>query len=137
MRPVSEARFGPIGVVGVGNMGGAIARAMLAAGLSVLVHDERRSAVKQLMADGAAGRRVARRLGGAGIAHRDRGRQRRAGTSRRQRARSLARPGLTLIVHSTVRPSTIVELAEIARRGHIAVVDAAVSGGRKRPHRAR
>jgi 3-hydroxyisobutyrate dehydrogenase-like beta-hydroxyacid dehydrogenase len=47
---------------------------------------------------------------------------------------STAAPGTVIAVHATVRPTTIIELAELADRRGVSLFDAAVSGG---PHVAR
>jgi len=118
-----------VGVVGVGNMGGAVARSMVRAGFDVVVYDIREEAVRALV---QAGARAAaslealvadvqfvsvvlvsddqvRKIGGSIV--------------------ELAKPGTIVAVHSTVRPSTVVALAEQAARKGVSVIDVAVNGG--------
>jgi len=123
-----------IGFIGLGIMGRPMARNLLAAGYSVVVHDVDRGAVDQLVAEGAA-----------------------AGTSPRGVADSVdvlitmlpdspqvrevylgpdgafeaLRPGWLAIDMSSISPSTARDLAARAATGGAEMLDAPVSGGDK------
>jgi 3-hydroxyisobutyrate dehydrogenase-like beta-hydroxyacid dehydrogenase len=121
-----------IGVVGVGNMGGAVARSMIRGGFDVIVHDVREDAVRPLVELGATAApslaemvRQARWIsvvvvsdaqvqdvGGAIVA--------------------TAEPGTIVAIHSTVRPSTVVALAEAGVQRSVDVIDVAVNGGNEK-----
>jgi 3-hydroxyisobutyrate dehydrogenase len=130
---VTDSAGGEVfGIVGVGNMGGAIARSALRAGLRLVAHDVRPEAVDELVALGAtAAPSVAAVVGAARVVAlvvvsdeqvREVGRA----------AIEAAEPGTVLVVHSTVRPSTVVELAAAGGERGVAVVDAAVNGGNEK-----
>lgn len=126
---VAEQR---IGIVGIGNMGGAIARSALRAGLRVTVHDLRPQAVEELVALGAtAAANLAELAALADVVA--------VVVVSDEQVREVchqvleaARPGTVLVVHSTVRPSTVVALAGAGEPRGIAVVDAAVNGGNEK-----
>jgi 3-hydroxyisobutyrate dehydrogenase-like beta-hydroxyacid dehydrogenase len=121
-----------IGVVGVGNMGGAVARSMIRGGFDVVVLDVRPEAVQSLVDIGATAAasldeliaRVrwvsvvvvndaqVRDVGGAIVAQ--------------------AEPGTIVAIHSTVRPSTVVELAKAGAERGVDVIDVAVNGGNEK-----
>lgn len=121
-----------VGVVGVGYMGGAVARSLIRGGFDVVVHDVRAEAVRQLVEAGARGAASLEDLVAASRAIaivvvsdeqvRDVG----------ARIVGLAGRGTTLLIHSTVRPATAVWLAEIGAPKGIAVLDVAVNGGNEK-----
>jgi 3-hydroxyisobutyrate dehydrogenase-like beta-hydroxyacid dehydrogenase len=122
---------GKIGFVGLGNMGGPMAINLARAGFDLTVFDAREEALLELEEQGARRahsiaelarsvnllcvcvfsddqlRQVC--LGEAGII-------------------AAGQPGLRLAVHSTVLPSTVVQIGQSARAGGIGVIDAPVSG---------
>jgi 3-hydroxyisobutyrate dehydrogenase-like beta-hydroxyacid dehydrogenase len=124
-----------IGIVGAGNMGGAIARSILRSEFRLNVFDLNPDAVAQLvslgaqaagsLADLAASADIisivvvtddqVREVGATIIDH--------------------AREGSAVLVHSTVRPSTVVELAEAAAARGIQVLDVSVNGGAEKASR--
>jgi 3-hydroxyisobutyrate dehydrogenase len=124
-----------IGIVGVGNMGGAIARSILRNDFRLNVFDLNPAAVDELVALGgmavtsvaelAAGSDVisivvvsdeqVREVGATIVEH--------------------ARPGTAVLVHSTVRPSTVVELGELGAAKGVAVLDVSVNGGSEKASR--
>lgn len=121
-----------VGVIGVGNMGGAVARSMIRGGFDVIVYDVREDAVRPLVEIGATAatslddmiqqvRWVSvvvvndaqvNEVGGAVVAK--------------------AAPGTIVAIHSTVRPSTVVALAEAGAKRDVHVIDVAVNGGNEK-----
>ncbi|ODU05922.1 MAG: hypothetical protein ABS81_06175 [Pseudonocardia sp. SCN 72-86] len=117
------------GFIGLGDMGGAVASRIARAGLELWVHDVRAAAIDAVVTDGAT---AASSL--AEMAHRAtvicvcvvddaqlRGVVGELGP--------LLRPGQVIVVHSTVQPRTVVELAGGLPAG-VALLDAPVSGAR-------
>lgn len=124
-----------VGVVGVGNMGGAVARSMLRGGFDVTVYDLRVEAMRPLVEAGAEAapslealvkqsRFVSvvvvtddqvRQVGGAVVASAER--------------------GTVVAIHSTVRPATVVALAEAGAKRGVSVMDVAVNGGNEKASR--
>jgi 3-hydroxyisobutyrate dehydrogenase-like beta-hydroxyacid dehydrogenase len=116
-------------------MGGAIARSMLRAGFEVVVHDLREEAMRPLVEAGAIAAssletlvgqisfvsivvvrdEEVRDVGGAVVA--------------------MASPGTIIAIHSTVRPTTVVALAEAGARRGVSVIDVAVNGGNEKASR--
>ena len=118
-----------VGVVGVGYMGGAVARSLVRSGFDVVVHDVRDDAIRQLV---SAGARAAASLDelvpqsrAIAIVVVSDEQVRDVGPRIVERA---AR-GSTILVHSTIRPATAVWLAGLAATGGAAVLDVAVNGG--------
>lgn len=118
----------PTGFIGLGHMGGAMARRLLAAGHALLVHDRDPAACAALVAQGALGASSARDVAD------------RAGVvflclpsieATRQVASGLAGgSALRVVVEtSTVGPASLRELEQRMAPHHVAVVDAPVSGG--------
>jgi 3-hydroxyisobutyrate dehydrogenase len=120
-----------IGLIGVGQMGGAIARRLAGAGHEVAAYDVRSAALAPLAASGVAAARSAREVaerceliavavlddaqvlevlqGSDGIL---------AG----------ARGDAVVVIHSTVAPATLRRAGELAKQCGIALIEAAVSG---------
>src|SRR5262245_37297240 len=121
-----------IGIVGVGNMGGAIARSMLRAGFQLAVFDVRPAAVAELVslggtaaesvADVAARSKVVSVVVVSDEQVKDVGRI----------IVDAARPDTYVLVHSTVRPGTVVELADYAATKAVHVMDVSVNGGNEK-----
>jgi 3-hydroxyisobutyrate dehydrogenase len=130
-----SVRGKPVGVIGVGNMGGAVARSMLRGGFDVAVYDLRAEAMQPLVEAGATATpslealvkrsrwvsvvvvtdEQVRQVGGAVI--------------------RVAEPGTIVGIHSTVRPMTVVALAEEAKKRNVSVIDVAVNGGNEKASR--
>ncbi|HWE71362.1 MAG TPA: NAD(P)-dependent oxidoreductase [Acidimicrobiales bacterium] len=128
--PPPDSDAGPVvGVVGLGNMGGGIARSLVRAGFDVLVFDTRPEAVQSL-AD--AGARPAGSLAALAseasvisvVVVNDRQVDDVVATVEEH-----ARPDTVVVVHSTVLPTTVIDLAHRAAEHQVVVIDAAVSGG--------
>src|SRR5262245_17347918 len=103
-----------IGIVGVGNMGGAIARSILRSGFQLSAFDLNRAAVDELVALGAKAASSLDELAASAdvisivVVSDDQVRD--VGATIIEHAR----PGTSILVHSTVRPSTVVDLGEKA-----------------------
>jgi 3-hydroxyisobutyrate dehydrogenase-like beta-hydroxyacid dehydrogenase len=124
-----------IGLIGVGNMGGALARSIIGAGFDLRAHDHKAAPMAELVAlGGSSASSVAEiaetcdvicvvvvsdaqvsEVGGEITTH--------------------AKPGSVVLVHSTVRPSTVVDLAERAAQRDIQVLDVSVCGGNEKAER--
>jgi 3-hydroxyisobutyrate dehydrogenase-like beta-hydroxyacid dehydrogenase len=118
-----------VGVVGLGNMGGAIARSLLRAGIPVLAWDTSGDAQAKLVADGAV---AADSL--AGLARRCTVIMIVVVTDDQVRhvtdeILTAVTPGSCLVVHSTVRPTTVIDLAARAVGLRVGIVDAGCGGG--------
>lgn len=125
----------PVGLVGVGDMGGGIADALLAAGFALVVHDVEPERVRRLVEAGAtSAASVAELAAGCGVICLvvvDDEQVREVGSA----AVAAAQPGAIVVVHSTVRPTTATALAELAAQRGVALIDAPVSGGSERAQR--
>lgn len=117
------------GVVGVGYMGGAVARSLIRCGFDVVVFDVRDEAVRQLVDAGARAAASVEDLVAqssvVGIVVVNDEQVRDVG----ERVVAAAAPGTAVLIHSTVRPSTAVALAELGRPRQVSVLDVAVNGG--------
>ena len=123
-----------VGVIGVGNMGGAMARNLLKNGYQVTVHDVVASSVDALVKDGA----------------------RRAGSPKEVAESSDVvvvmvindrqtidvvtgddgildgtRPGTVVVLCSSLRPTTVTSLGALAEAKGVSVLDAPVTGGER------
>jgi 3-hydroxyisobutyrate dehydrogenase len=109
-----------IGVIGVGNMGGAVARSMIRGGFDVVVFDGASAAASVAALVGqcrwvsvvVVNDAQVNEVGGAVV--------------------GLAQPGTIVAIHSTVRPSTVVALAELGSKRGVEVIDVAVNGGNEK-----
>ena len=129
---MEELRDEQVGIVGVGNMGGAIARSVLRNGFQLTVFDLRTSAVDELVQlggtaaesveDVAARSKVVSVVVVSDDQVRDVGRI----------IVDAAKPGTCVLVHSTVRPGTVVELATLGERKDVTVMDVSVNGGNEK-----
>lgn len=121
-----------VGYIGLGLMGKSMARNILKAGFPLWVHNRSRSAVKELVEEGAqeahSPQEIAAQvdvvitnlpdspdvelvaLGDKGVVH-------------------SARPGLIFIDHSTIKPATARKIAAELGKKQVASLDAPVSGG--------
>ena len=129
---MGSVRDEQIGIVGVGNMGGAIARSMLREGFDLLAFDLRAEAVDELVqlgakaaesvVDLAARSKVISLVVVSDDQVRDVGRT----------IVDAAKPGTFVLVHSTVRPGTVVDLAELGAERGVEVMDVSVNGGNEK-----
>jgi 3-hydroxyisobutyrate dehydrogenase-like beta-hydroxyacid dehydrogenase len=124
----------PVGYLGVGEIGEVIAGNALAAGFDLMVYDLRSEPLERLRARGAKIASSARALG----AHAEILECSIAGDERIERALfdpngavEGLRSGSVIALHSTMNPDTVRRIAERARPRGVAVIDAAVSGGRQ------
>lgn len=117
-----------VGLIGLGNMGMAVGKTLLRAGEPLLAHDLRAQALDEIERSGARRARSLADMADCGIVR----------LLVRDDAEVLdvaggligqLASGSTIIVHATVRPTTVLEVAERARGRAIDVVDAPVSGG--------
>lgn len=128
----SDVRDQAIGLIGVGNMGGAIARSILRAGFDLCAHDHKLAPVQDLVELGGRGASSVEELAGqAGVicvvvVTDDQVRE--VGDTIIEHAK----PGTVILVHSTVRPSTVVDLAARAAMREIQVLDVSVNGGNEK-----
>jgi 3-hydroxyisobutyrate dehydrogenase len=118
-----------VGVVGIGDMGGGIARSILRAGFPVVVFDLRRDAVDSLISAGAKAAPTLAALADtcdvvSVVVVDDKQVQTVVGTFLRAPGRLR-----TIIVNSTVVPRTVVQLNDKAQTAGLGLVDAPVSGG--------
>jgi len=119
-----------VGFIGLGDMGGRIARRILDAGFNLTVYDTRVSACADLRDHGATVAsdvpRLAATCGVIGICVVDDQQLREVVAQLRAELRT----GSVLLVHSSVMPSTVTEIAaDLGLRG-VTVIDAPVSGSR-------
>ena len=131
----SNVREQQIGIVGVGNMGGAIARSILREHFELAVFDLKVEAVDELVALGAKAtpsiEELARTADVISVVVVSDDQVRDVGATIVEHAR----PGTSILVHSTVRPSTVVELGETAAVRGVHVLDVSVNGGSEKASR--
>jgi 3-hydroxyisobutyrate dehydrogenase-like beta-hydroxyacid dehydrogenase len=122
------------GYIGLGTMGSAMAEHLITTGHRVTVFDIDRDAVDRAVAQGAvAGQNAAAVAAAADVvsvcvpaaAHID------AVFSGAGGLAEAARPGLTVLIHSTVHPDTIHAAVATAARWGVRVADACVAGGER------
>jgi 3-hydroxyisobutyrate dehydrogenase-like beta-hydroxyacid dehydrogenase len=125
-------RSAPIGVIGVGNMGGAVARSMIRAGFKVVVYDLREDVTRPLLELGATAAgsidELVRQVGWVSVVVVNDAQVNEVGSA----VLGAAEPGTILAIHSTVRPSTVVGLAERGAARGVDVIDVAVNGGNEK-----
>jgi 3-hydroxyisobutyrate dehydrogenase-like beta-hydroxyacid dehydrogenase len=124
-----------IGFIGLGAMGRGMAANLVRAGFPITVFDVRREAVDALGAQGAiAARNPAEAAIGADlvcVAVFDHHQVRRVlvGEGEGAGVFSTALPGCVIAVHTTTPPSFVAEMAALADRHGVTVVDVAMTGG--------
>ncbi|WP_375691778.1 NAD(P)-dependent oxidoreductase [Pseudooceanicola sp. LIPI14-2-Ac024] len=121
-----------VGFVGVGNIGTPMVLSLMRAGLDVLVRDLRKEQAAECLAAGArfaeSNQQLAEECDTIGVAVVN-DRQLLGLFQSEGGLLDVARPGTTLIVHSTVLPATIKALGEETDKRGLKLVDAQVSGG--------
>ena len=129
---MGDVRDEQIGIVGVGNMGGAIARSVLRSGFRLTAFDLRAAAIDELVELGATAADsvadVARRSKVISVVVVSDEQVRDVGRTIVDSAVS----GTYVLVHSTVRPGTVVELAEHGAHKGVQVLDVSVNGGNEK-----
>jgi 3-hydroxyisobutyrate dehydrogenase-like beta-hydroxyacid dehydrogenase len=130
---VTDAKtLGRVGVVGVGYMGGAVARSLLREGFDVVVNDISPEAVARFTDLGAAAAATVEDLAAqstvVSIVVVSDAQVNDVGP----RIIGAAKPGTTVLIHSTVRPSTAVALGQLGAAKGVAVLDVAVNGGNEK-----
>jgi 3-hydroxyisobutyrate dehydrogenase len=119
-----------VGFIGLGDMGGRIARRILDAGFNLTVYDTRESARADLREHGAKaaddGKCLAATCGVIGICVVDDQQLRDVVAQLRAELRT----GSVLLVHSSVMPGTVTEIAGDLAGRDVTVIDAPVSGSR-------
>ncbi len=127
-----------VGFVGLGNQGKPIAAHLAPAGLETTVYDVVRAPVDELAAGGARAAASLRELGeradvvGVCVPEDDDVRAVVRGRGGEEGLLAGLAPGSVVLVHSTVLPDTVVELAEAAAGQGVEVLDACVTGGAAR-----
>lgn len=124
-----------VGFIGLGNMGGPMARNLVKAGFPLTVLDLDPAPVAELEALGAHGARTPRELAEASdiicsVVMNDR--QTLDVILGSEGVLSGATPGSLIVLHSTISVGTCEEVAEAAGAKGVAVIDAAVSGAAER-----
>lgn len=118
-----------VGFVGLGNIGRPMALRLAASDLDLVVFDVAADPVADLVAAGATAvasvAELAARVDLVAVMVRDDDQVREV----LGEVLGAARPGLVVAVHSTVAPPTPAELADVAGRHDVRVIDAPVSGG--------
>lgn len=124
-----------VGFIGLGNQGGPIAAHYAPEGFETIVYDVDEAQMNALVEGGArrgsSPREVAENAELIGIC-----------VPEDEHVRSVilgdegilagAQPGSVILIHSTILPQTAVELAEVAARHDVALMDACVTGGAAR-----
>jgi 3-hydroxyisobutyrate dehydrogenase-like beta-hydroxyacid dehydrogenase len=117
-----------VGFVGLGNIGSAMAQRLVERPGGLVVHDLREEAMAPFVEKGATAARDLAGLAACDVIS--------VVVLTDQQARDVVsgllphlRPGTVVALHSTVETATPVELAELAARSRVDVLDAPVSGG--------
>jgi 3-hydroxyisobutyrate dehydrogenase len=119
---------GQVGIVGLGNMGMAVAKTMLAAGTPLVAHDIRVEARDEIKALGADCPGSLAGLADCWMVSLLLFDDSQVDEVVNELAAHLA-PGATVVIHSTVSPTTVRNAAAVLSRHDIDVLDACVSGG--------
>src|SRR5277367_1983764 len=125
----SSVRDEIVGVVGLGNMGGAIARSMAREGFNLHVFDVRKEAMDALVEKGATAAAsledLASKARVISIVVVSDEQVKEVGNI----LLNSAKPGTAIMIHSTIRPSTVVDLAAEGKKKNVDVFDCSVNGG--------
>jgi 3-hydroxyisobutyrate dehydrogenase len=120
------------GIIGLGVIGGGMAKWLLRKGVETTVFDVVPEAVALQVERGAVAagscRELAQRADVIGVAVRDDDQVREAVLGA-EGALAGAQPGAVIALHSTIRPATVHEVARAAAARGVGVVDAPVTGG--------
>jgi 3-hydroxyisobutyrate dehydrogenase-like beta-hydroxyacid dehydrogenase len=121
-----------VGLVGLGHMGKELAINEVKAGFDLMVYDLREEPLRELAAMGARVADSAQEIGEHGqviqVVVLDDA-QTETVMAGEKGILSGAKPGSTVMIHSTIHPKTITKLAERAKPKGIGVIDAEMSGG--------
>ncbi len=121
-----------VGFIGLGEMGGPMARWLVEKSLETAVYDLRPEAVEELRKAGARAAGSCRELAGQseviGVCVRDDA-DVRAAVLAPDGVLAGAASGAIVALHSTIRPSTVFEVARAASERGVGVVDAPITGG--------
>ncbi len=129
---MNAAGIGSVGVIGLGKMGGQLARHLAAAGFETLGYDVRAEAMAQAEADGAAATDSPAALASAsdlvivGVGFDS---ELEAALFGRDGVMESPRPGSTIAVASTVAPATMLKIAERIGDDDVAVLDIPMARG--------
>lgn len=122
------------GFIGLGNIGGPMSRRLLANPDGLVVFDVRPESYEKLVAKGATAAAdvadVARSADVISVVVRDDDQVRDVTTE----LLAASRPGLVIAIHSTIKASTAIALAEVAEPLGVHIVDAPISGGAMGAH---
>jgi len=118
-----------VGFIGLGDMGGRIAQRILAAGFPLTVYDTSADACHKLRERGATVAEQAELVGRCGVVSICVVDDTQLREVIEQLRREL-RPGSVVLVHSSVLPETVIEVAQDLATRDVAVIDAPVSGSR-------
>jgi 2-hydroxy-3-oxopropionate reductase len=122
------------GFIGLGNIGGPMARRLLANPDGLVVFDVRPESYEKLVAKGATAAAdvadVARSADVISVVVRDDDQVRDVTTE----LLAASRPGLVIAIHSTIKATTAIALAEVAEPLGVHIVDAPISGGAMGAH---
>ena len=122
------------GFIGLGNIGGQMSRRLLANPDGLVVFDVRPESYEKLVAKGATAAAdvadVARSADVISVVVRDDDQVRDVTTE----LLAASRPGLVIAIHSTIKASTAIALAEVAEPLGVHIVDAPISGGAMGAH---
>ena len=121
-----------VGVIGVGNMGGAMARNLLKRGYPVTVHDVVGSSVDALVGDGARRARSSKEIAESCdviVVMVVNDKQTIDVVTGPDGILDGARPGTVVILGSSLQPSTVTSLGTLTQTKGVSVLDAPVTGG--------
>lgn len=120
------------GFIGLGNIGKPLASNLAPKGFDAMVYDIASEPIAELVAGGAKAGASPREVGahadviGICVPEDDHVRAVMLGEDGLLAG---AKPGTVVAIHSTIQPSTVIELAEIAAASQVTVIDACVTGG--------
>jgi 3-hydroxyisobutyrate dehydrogenase-like beta-hydroxyacid dehydrogenase len=123
-----------VGFIGLGNMGKPMAINLVKAGFDLMVYDVRAEPMRELAAMGAKSARSPAELGDHAeiielVVVDDA--QVEAVTFEEGGVLGTAKPGTVIVIHSTVHPRTVRNVAALAEAKGVKVIDAEVSGGER------
>ena len=123
-----------VGVIGVGNMGGAMARNLLKNGYQVTVYDVVASSVDGLVEDGARRAGSPKEVAGSSdviVVMVVNDKQTTDVVTGPDGILDGARPGTVAVLCSSLRPTTVTSLGALAEAKGVSVLDAPVTGGER------